>query len=83
MYYYEVIEMIVGFIGVIGILIPSVGFPLAYSYKKKKLEEEHRTNNLALAYQIMSKRPEVSLDEVKQLIVLSGGADVKNLEELR
>ena len=73
MLYYELIEMVVGFICIIGIAVPSVGFPLLYYYKKKKLEEEHRTNNLALAYQILSKRPEVTMEEVKELIVLSAG----------
>lgn len=76
MFYSEVLEMAVGFIGIIGIIIPSVGFPLAYHYKKKKLEEEHRTNNLALAYQILSQRPEISLEEVKELIALSGGNQI-------
>ena len=73
MFYTEIIELAIVFIGIIGTIIPSVGFPLAYYYKKKKLEEEHRTNNLALAYQILSQRPEVTLDDVKELIALSGG----------
>lgn len=81
MFYYEVLEMLVGFVGIIGILIPSVGFPLAYYYKKKKLEEEHRTNNLALAYQILSQRPELTLDDVKELIALSGGVEPPKLDE--
>lgn len=71
MWQYEIVEMIVGIVGAIGIIIPSVGIPLYFSYKKKKLQEEHRTNNLAIAYQILSQRPEVTMDEVKKLMVLS------------
>ena len=79
--YEEVLEMMVGFIGTVMVLIPSVGFPLFYKYKRRKLEEEHRTNNLALAYQILNQRPEVTMDEVKQLIALSGSSDLLGLEE--
>lgn len=79
--WYEVVEMAVGFIGIVAVVIPSVGFPLCYCYKKRKLEEEHRTNNLALAYQILSKRPEVTMEEVKDLIRLSGGDPLKQLGE--
>lgn len=80
LFYYEIIEMAVLFIGIIGVVIPSVGIPLVYSYKKRKLEEEHKTNNIALAYQILSQRPEVTMDEVKELIVLSGGAEPPKIE---
>lgn len=81
MYVYELLEIVAVFIGIIGVVIPSVGFPLAYYYKKRKLIEEHRTNNLALAYQILTKRPELTLDQVKELVVLSGGSEVAKLDD--
>ena len=37
-------------------------------YKSKKLEEEHKTTNLALIYQILSTRPELSFEDVIALI---------------
>ena len=79
--YEEALEMILGFAGTFVILIPSIGFPLFYKYKRRKLEEEHRTNNLALAYQIMSQRPEVTMEEVKELVALSGGSDFAMLTQ--
>lgn len=83
MFMYEVYEIIAVFLGIIGVVIPSVGIPLAYYYKKRKLIEEHRTNNLALAYQILTKRPELTLDQVKELVVLSGGSEVAKLDDNR
>lgn len=47
-------------------------------YKQKKLEEEHKTTNLALVYQILNARPELSLEEVVALIDQKG-EDVKRL----
>jgi len=44
-------------------------------YKKKKMIEDHKTNNLALAYQILSTRPEATLDDVQALI------DVENAKK--
>ena len=37
-------------------------------YKSKKLEEEHKTTNLALIYQILSTRAELSFEDVIALI---------------
>lgn len=48
------------------------------NYKKKKLEEEHKTTNLALVYQILSARPELSLEEVMTMIDSNSSA-VKQL----
>lgn len=80
MFTHEIIEMVIGMVGIIGIICVSTSIPFRYYYSKKKLEEEHRTNNLALAYQILDKRPEVSLDDVKELIQLSGG-ELSNAKE--
>ena len=46
-------------------------------YNEKKLVEEHKTANLALAYQILSVRPELSLKDVMGLIEMNEG---KNIE---
>lgn len=79
--YPEILEMIVAFMGIIGTVIPSVGIPLAYSYKKRRLIEEHRTNNLVLAYQILNKRPELTLEQVKELVALCGDTEIPKLED--
>lgn len=42
-------------------------------YQKKKLIEEHKTTNLALVYQILSTRPELSLEEVMMLVDMEQG----------
>lgn len=81
--YYEIIEMAVAFIGIIGTVIPSVGIPLTYYYKKRRLIEEHRTNNLALAYQILNSRPELTLEQVKELVALCGDTEVLRLEDTK
>lgn len=54
-------------ISVVSIVVPSYT-----SYKKQKMIEERKTNNLALAYQIMSARPDVTLADVEHLISISG-----------
>ena len=50
------------------------------SYNEKKLVEEHKTANLALAYQILSARPELSLKDVMGLIEMNEGKHT-NLSE--
>lgn len=76
MEFWVIIAIVVGICGMLGIII---GTPLYFVYKKKQIdlqrkqiEEEHRTNNLALAYQILSARPEVTMEEVKQLVDMAG-----------
>lgn len=73
--FWAIVAIGLGACGLLGILM---GTPLYYVYKKRmidleksKLIEEHRTNNLALAYQILSTRPEVSMDEVMMLVDLN------------
>lgn len=81
MEFWVIIAIVVGICGMLGI---TIGTPLYFVYKKKqielqrsKIEEEHRTNNLALAYQILSARPKVTMEEVKQLVDMAG-KDVGN-----
>lgn len=50
------------------IVVGSVLITEVTDYKKKKLVEDHKTNNLALAYQILSARPEATLEDVQALI---------------
>ena len=76
MEFWIVVAVAIGVCGMLGILI---GTPLYFVYKKKqidlqkkKIEEEHRTNNLALAYQILSARPEITMEDVKQLVDMAG-----------
>lgn len=60
-------------LSIVAIVFISDGYEKVSSYKMKKLEEEHKTANLALAYQILSTRPEMTLDDVKLLIETSNG----------
>lgn len=62
--------LIVGIICATGIFI-SEGDKIIKAvseYKNKKLDEERKTTNLALVYQILSARPELSLEEVLALV---------------
>ena len=62
--------LIVGIICATGIFI-SEGDKIikeVSEYKNKKLDEERKTTNLALVYQILSARPELSLEEVLALV---------------
>ena len=77
----QVWEAAVVFAGLIGIVVPSVGIVLGTSFKRRKMEEEHRTNNLALAYQILASRPEVTMNDVKELISVSGSPELKGIED--
>lgn len=63
------------FLGVCGILGIVIAVPLDYlhrskqiRYEKWKLEQESQTNKLALAYKILSERPEVTIEQVQQLV---------------
>lgn len=59
-------------IAVIIVSVVSIVVPSYTSYKKQKMIEERKTNNLALAYQIMSARPDVTIEDIEHLISISG-----------
>lgn len=55
------------------IVVASIAIPSYSSFQKQKMIEDRKTNNLALAYQIMSARPEVTIEDIQHLIEVSGG----------
>ena len=70
----ELYETLVVFGGITLIVAISVTVPLVFKFKHSKMLEEHKTNNLALAYQILQARPELSLEDVQKLIEMSDGS---------
>ena len=42
-----------------------------FQYKKKRLKEQSRTNNLAIIYQLLSAREDLKLEDVTQMLELS------------
>ena len=61
----------VGFLGICATIGVSVGIPLSFKYRTQKMMEEYRANNLMLAYQLMQERPEITIQEVKNLLEYS------------
>ena len=79
-YYYEFLQMLVVFGSGICIAVPAIAITLYTKLKRKKIEEENKTNRLALAYQILAQRPEVSMDEVKELVMLTSTEKIPGID---
>lgn len=60
-------------LSIVTIVVVSIAIPSFSNYQKQKLIEDRKTNNLALAYQILQARPDVTIDDVQRLIGMSGG----------
>lgn len=60
-------------LSIVAIVVVSIVIPSFSNYQKQKLIEDRKTNNLALAYQILQARPDITIEDIQRLIMMSGG----------
>ena len=65
--------MMIMWLSIVAIVVVSIAIPSYSNYQKQKLIEDRKTNNLALAYQILQARPDITIEDIQRLIGMSGG----------
>ena len=65
--------MMIMWLSIVTIVVASIAIPCYSNYQKQKLIEDRKTSVLALTYQILSARPDITMEDIQKLIELSGG----------
>ena len=65
--------MMIMWLSIVVIVVVSIAIPSYSNFQKQKLIEDRKTNILALTYQILSARPDITIEDIQKLIERSGG----------